>query len=185
MLSDKEQKALLKLAVNTLEAHLEGRDYPTPEFITSEMKEPRAAFVTWRKGAELRGCIGALVPTGPLWEAVREKAISAATADPRFLPIQADELPDLSVEISVLSPLRRIDSIDEIEIGCHGLWITKGQYSGVLLPQVASEHGWSRDEFIRMTCRKAGLPPDAWQADEAEIYVFSAKVFGDEVIKLL
>jgi AmmeMemoRadiSam system protein A len=107
-------------------------------------------------------------------------AQASATRDPRFYPLKEVDLDNFTLEISVLSPLHKIDSIDAIEVGKHGIYIEKGYYRGVLLPQVATEHGWDRLTFLRQTCIKAGLPTEAWEADDAEIYVFSAQVFGED-----
>jgi len=110
---------------------------------------------------------------------VREMAPAAAFQDPRFKPLQADELPGLEIEISVLSPLRLIKSTDEIEVGKHGLYIVRGMNRGLLLPQVATEYHWDRLTFLEQTCQKAGLPPDAWKDPRTQIYVFRADIFGD------
>ena len=106
-------------------------------------------------------------------------AISAATKDPRFYPMKKPDLDSFALEISVLSPLCKINSIDEIQVGVHGIYIIKDTYHGVLLPQVASEYNWDRETFLKHTCQKAGLPDDAWQKD-CEIYIFSANVFGEK-----
>jgi AmmeMemoRadiSam system protein A len=184
MLTPKEQRALLELAVKSLLAHLQHRPLPPPPELTEPLRALRAVFVTWRKQGELRGCMGTLVATDPLWRAVQSRAITSATSDPRFLPIATEEIPDLSLDISALTPLQPVRNTEEIEVGKHGLWIRKGSHSGVLLPQVATEHGWTRDEFLRMTCRKAGLRPDEWTSG-AEICTFSAEVFGGEALELL
>jgi AmmeMemoRadiSam system protein A len=106
-------------------------------------------------------------------------AVSAATRDPRFYPMKAQDLADFELEISVLSPLELISSVDEIKVGTHGIYLVKNSSRGVLLPQVATEYGWDRDTFLRHTCIKAGLPENAWQK-ECEIYIFSALVFGED-----
>jgi uncharacterized protein len=106
-------------------------------------------------------------------------SLAAAFHDPRFHPVNRDELKDLKLEISVLSPLREIVDVNEIEVGRHGLYIVKGVFSGLLLPQVATEYRWDRTTFLRETCRKAGLPPQAWKDEDVRIFVFSAEVFGE------
>ena len=116
----------------------------------------------------------------PLDETVREMAEAAATRDYRFQPVTPQEIPDIDIEISALSPLWKIDDINEIEIGTHGIWITKGVYRGVLLPQVATEQGYDRIAFLQQTCRKAGLPPDAWKDSDTVIEIFIADVFGEK-----
>lgn len=114
---------------------------------------------------------------GPLFQTVKEMAVQAAFADPRFPPLTPDELSELDLEISVLTPLERIKDPSRIEIGKHGLLIRKKSYSGLLLPQVATDHGWDRQQFLEWTCRKASLPPRAWQDPDTEIFVFSADIF--------
>ena len=136
--------------------------------------------MTLRQDGRLRGCIGSFVGTGPLIDTVREMAISASTRDPRFPPLTTAELEEVDLEISVLSPLRQIDDPSEIEVGRHGIFITRGFHSGVLLPQVATEYGWDRETFLEHTCAKAGLPADAWRDPETQIEVFEAQVFGEK-----
>jgi len=131
-----------------------------------------------RRNGELRGCIGRIEATEPLYRTVQECAISAATRDYRFQPMHnAAELDDLVIEISVLSPFQRVQDPNEIEVGKHGLLIRQGYNSGLLLPQVAGERGWSREEFLRAVCMKAGLPSDAWR--RAELHKFTAEVFSE------
>jgi len=141
---------------------------------------PGAAFVTLHVGGALRGCIGTSERRRSLWRVVGEMASAAATRDPRFPPIDVIDLPAMTVEISVLSPELRIHQPEEIEIGRHGLDIRRGGARGLLLPQVAVEHGLDREKFLEATCRKAGLPADAWHDDATEIRVFEAEVFGDD-----
>jgi len=145
---------------------------------------PGAAFVTLHVGGELRGCIGTLERRRSLWRVVAEMAAAAATRDPRFPPIDVTDLRDMTVEISVLSPDVVLHRPEEIEIGRHGLDVRRGGARGLLLPQVALEHGLDRENFLAATCRKAGLPADAWQDDDTEIRVFEADVFGDEPPRL-
>jgi len=144
------------------------------------LEEKRGAFVSLKKRGRLRGCIGFIEAKKPLAKTVEEMAIAAAFQDPRFEPLKKEELKDLRLEISVLTPLRRIADVGEIEVGVHGLYIRKGGCAGLLLPQVATEYGWDRDTFLRETCCKAGLAPDAWRDRDTEIYHFSADVFGEE-----
>ncbi len=179
-LTEEEKRELLEIAKRSVEAAVRGE--PAPEF---EPKSPRlrenwGVFVTLKKHGQLRGCIGYVIGFKPLYEATRDVAISAALNDPRFPPVTPDELPELSYEISVLTPPRRITDVDEIVIGKHGLLIKQGPFQGLLLPQVATEHNMSREEFLDHTCLKAGLPPGCWRSPETEIYVFTALVFGDE-----
>jgi len=144
------------------------------------LASPGAAFVTLHVDGALRGCIGTSERRRSLWRVVGEMASAAATRDPRFPPIAAGDLPGMTVEISVLSPDVVIHRPEEIEIGRHGLDIRRDGARGLLLPQVAVEHGFDREKFLAATCRKAGLPADAWHDDATEIRVFEAEVFGDE-----
>lgn len=143
--------------------------------------EASGAFVTLKRDGRLRGCIGTLACRRPLPEEVARVAVSAAREDPRFEPLQASELDDLEVEVSILGPLDPIDPFDEraIEIGTHGLVVEQGWRRGLLLPQVATEWGWDREAFLSHTCVKAGLPPDAWRQG-AKVYRFAGEVFGGE-----
>jgi AmmeMemoRadiSam system protein A len=140
---------------------------------------PGAAFVTLHVGGELRGCIGTLDRRRSLWSVVGEMAGAAATRDPRFAPIDVTDLREMTVEISVLSPDTVIHRPEEIEIGRHGLDVRRAGARGLLLPQVAIEHGLDREKFLAATCRKAGLAADAWHDGGTEIRVFEADVFGD------
>ena len=127
------------------------------------------AFVTLKKRDNLRGCIGYIKAYKPLWETVQEMAVAAAFHDPRFPSLKPEEVPQLTFEISVLSPLKRIKDINEIEVGKHGLYIIHGHRAGLLLPQVATEYKWDGETFLAETCHKAGLPANAWMDKESEI----------------
>ena len=173
-----EEKALLhKIARETIEARCRGEKPPRNEATTATLKEPRGAFVTLTEKGELRGCIGYIVATRPLADAIAEMAEAAAFHDPRFMPVRADELKDIKIEISVLTPLKRIDNVEEIQVGTHGIYMKQGFSSGLLLPQVATEYGWDRPTFLKHTCLKAGLREDAWKEKNTEIYIFSADIF--------
>jgi hypothetical protein len=178
-LSEKEQQALLKLARDTVANRLAGKESPAPPKEPEIMQENRGAFVCVKKQGNLRGCIGYIQAVKPLAVAISEMAEAAAFQDPRFPPLQRDELSGLSFEISILSPLKQITDVNEIEVGRHGLYIVMGFRSGLLLPQVASEYGWDRRTFLEQTCFKAGLSPGAWKEPTAKIFIFSADVFGD------
>ena len=141
---------------------------------------PGAAFVTIHVDGALRGCIGTLERRRSLWSVVGEMAAAAATRDPRFPPMDVTDLQAMTVEISVLSPDIVIHAPEQIEIGRHGLDVRRDGARGLLLPQVAVEHGFDREKFLAATCRKAGLPANAWHDDETVIRVFEAEVFGDE-----
>lgn len=175
----KEKSALLALARATIIARVNSQPLPEVAKPTKGMESQSGCFVTIKQQGQLRGCIGSFVSQQPLWQTVREMAVSAATRDPRFYPMRPADLADFSLEISVLSPLQQIQSVDEIQVGVHGLYLIKGLAHGVLLPQVATEYGWDRETFLRHTCLKAGLPENAWQK-ECEIYIFSAEVFGEQ-----
>jgi len=174
-----ERTQLLRLARETIIARVKRQPLPKLDNPPPALMSRSGCFVTIKRNGELRGCIGNFVSDRPLWETVREMAVAAATQDPRFPPMQVEELADFSLEISVLSPLREVASVDEIQVGTHGLYIIKGHAHGVLLPQVATEYGWDRETFLRQTCRKAGLPPDAWRQPDCRILSFSAEVFGE------
>jgi AmmeMemoRadiSam system protein A len=178
-LTKKEKATLLDIAKKTITAKVNNKDMPKFTIDSETLKEKRGAFVTLKKRGHLRGCIGYIKAVKPLWETVQEMAVAAALHDPRFPSLKSDEVRDLTFEISVLSPLKRVKDINEIEVGKHGLYIIRGYNSGLLLPQVASEYGWDREMFLRESCSKAGLPPQAWTDDETEIYTFSADYFSD------
>lgn len=174
----KEKAELLALARSTILATVQGQPLPEVAKPTKGMENLSGCFVTIKQQGQLRGCIGSFISHRPLWQTVREMAASAATRDPRFYPMKPADLEDFELEISVLSPLRQVQSVEDIQVGTHGIYLIKGHAHGVLLPQVASEYGWDRETFLRHTCLKAGLPETAWQK-ECEIYIFSAEVFGD------
>lgn len=178
-LTQKEKAALLDIVKRTIAGKVNNQNIPKITADSATLQEKRGAFVTLKKRGHLRGCIGYIKAVKPLWETVQEMAVAAAFHDPRFPSLQAEELKDLSLEISVLSPLQRVKDINEIEVGKHGLYIVRGYNSGLLLPQVAVEYGWDRETFLRETCHKAGLPSEDWQDKETEIYIFSADYFGD------
>jgi AmmeMemoRadiSam system protein A len=178
-LSKEERAELHSIARKAIEARLTSSASTSraPEKDFPKLKEPRGAFVTLHKKGTLRGCIGQIVPRMPLAEAVAAMAEEAAFRDPRFTPVRFDELNDLEIEISVLTPLQRIHSTDEIQVGKHGIVIVRDGSMGLLLPQVATEYGWDRTEFLEHSCLKAGLSRDTWKDKQTEIYIFSADVF--------
>jgi len=150
---------------------------------TPVLSAERGVFVSLHKHGRLRGCIGNFSAATPLTLNVEDMAQAAAFEDPRFPSLNAGELAEVDLEISVLTPMRRVKNLEEIEVGRHGIYIIQGSYRGVLLPQVATEQGWDRDAFLENTCLKAGLGPDCWQDREAEIYIFSAEVFGEKELE--
>ncbi len=176
-LSGDERRALLRLAREAIAKRLEGRECEVPE-PSGGLAAPAGAFVTLKEGGELRGCIGRIVGGPPLVETVARMAEDAAFGDPRFPPLQADELPELSIEISVLTPLEPCKA-DDVRIGTHGALLSLGFHRAVFLPQVATEQGWNLLDFFSHLSRKAGLPFDAWRSPEAEIHRFRALVFNE------
>lgn len=176
-LSPDAREALLNMAYLSVCDLVLGRRHKRTLPEDPQLSQRAGAFVTLSRNGDLRGCIGHIEADQTVWQIVQLMAVSAAQNDPRFEPIGSDELDDLEVEISVLSPLRRISSIDEIVAGKHGLMLTKGFYRGLLLPQVASERGWDRETFLEATCEKAGLPFGAWRKG-AIIEIFTALVFN-------
>ncbi len=178
-LNESRQQTLLRLARDTIRQWVTSQSVPELPAGDPAFEEPRAVFVTLHRHGQLRGCIGTLEPREPLAAAVRSSAISAATADPRFPAVTPDEVDDLEIEVSVLSPPRRIDSPDEIVVGTHGVMVAEGMRRGVFLPQVAPEQGWDRDTMLDFLCaHKAGLPRDAWRHG-AEMHIFTTQVFSD------
>lgn len=176
-LSGGEKALLHRIAREAIEAHCRGETLARIEATSKKLKEPCGAFVTLHKHGQLRGCIGHIVGDRPLAETVSQMAIAAAFHDPRFPPVQAEELKDLEIEISVMTPLRQITNVEEIQVGVHGIIIEQDGRSGLLLPQVATEYGWDRNTFLEYTCRKANLPRDAWKDKNTKIFIFSADVF--------
>jgi len=175
-----ERSLLLKLAHEAIESSLSGRpmplDPPSPH-----LAEPRGAFTTIYVGGQLRGCVGYVFPIYSLYRTVAETARAAAFEDTRFWPLTQKEVPGLQVSVSVLSPTSPIQA-QEVEVGRHGLLIAQHGRRGLLLPQVPIEHGWDRETFLEQTCRKAGLPTDAWRKG-ATIEAFTAEIFGDGNLK--
>lgn len=186
MISADAQRFLLRIARAAVEEAIRERDAararvnPVEASPAPATLRPGGAFVSLHhRNGDLRGCVGLLRSESPLAETVARMAAAAATRDGRFARVGVVELRDLLIEISVLGPLRRVRP-EEVEAGRHGLHLRVSGCSGVLLPQVAVRNGWDREEFLRQTAGKAGLPEDAWQRPEAEISVFTAEVFGEE-----
>jgi uncharacterized protein len=183
VLNKNEQQTLIRIARDTLRLYLAGQqvpslaDYP----VTAVLQSQCGVFVTLKNkhNGELRGCIGYIYGGKPLREAVRDCAVESATRDRRFSPLQAGEEQSVLIEISVLTPPQKIDTITEIEIGKHGLIISRGMHRGVLLPQVPLEWGWNRNDFLNAICQKADLPQGAWK-EGAELFIFTAQVFKEQ-----
>ncbi len=180
-LTPDEKRELLQAARKTLEVYLTSQKAPNIETSRPALLQKRGTFVTLHKGTQLRGCIGTFEASDPLIDNVKRMAIAAATTDPRFPRVTADELPDIHLEISALTPLKPA-APDEIQVGVHGIYITSGFHRGVLLPQVATENNWDSETFLNHTCLKAGLPSSAWRDPGTVIEVFSAEVFGDKTV---
>jgi AmmeMemoRadiSam system protein A len=179
-LNNEEKVYLLTIARSTISHYLQTGKLidSTPD--SDKLKEKFGVFVTLHKNGKLRGCIGYIEGIDALHNAVVAMAHSAAFRDPRFPPVETTEIDNLEIEISVLSPLKKIENIDEIMVGQHGLVIKQGLSRGLLLPQVAPEWGWDRKEFLEQTCQKAGLPSNAWEDQQTEIYIFSAEIFSEK-----
>jgi len=175
--SREERNQLLRLAHDSISFALQQREISLDP-PSSHLAEPRGAFTSLHLGGELRGCVGYVLPTCSVYRAVAETARAAAFNDNRFPPVTSEENPNLEIELSILSPAQPIRG-EEIEVGRHGLVISWHGRRGLLLPQVPLEHGWDRTNFLEQTCRKAGLPVDAWQKG-ATIEAFTAEIFGDK-----
>jgi AmmeMemoRadiSam system protein B/AmmeMemoRadiSam system protein A len=178
-LSFSDKQSLLTLARTTLTSYVQ--DGEVPEIIpgSKALKEPGAAFVTLKSRGQLRGCIGQLRATMPLYLSVTQMTVSSCSRDMRFRPVKAEELPGIHLEISVMSPFMKVKSVEEIKVGRDGLYLTYMGRSGVLLPQVPGEQGWDRNEYLEGICRKAGLPDRAWEKPGAELYRYTAQVFSE------
>lgn len=182
-MNEAQKKILLKTARDTVEAVIKRQPTGKAESDAPELNAPCGCFVTLKNHGRLRGCIGQFISESPLIELIAKMAKASATSDPRFFadPITADELEQLDVEISVLSPLERTSDPLSLRLGVDGIYIKKGRASGCFLPQVATETGWSKEQFLSYCCaHKAGLAADAWREVETEVYLFTADVFGAE-----
>lgn len=176
-LTDSDQQTLLQMAREALEGYLESGQIPPVAPPSAALQQPCGAFVSLHKGRNLRGCIGVTEAQKPLYLTVRECAVWAGQHDPRFPPVKKGEVKELNFEISVLSPLFDLTP-DQVEVGRHGLMISQGGLRGLLLPQVATQWQWSREQFLSETCRKAGLPMDAWQRG-AKVRAFTALIIEE------
>jgi AmmeMemoRadiSam system protein A len=177
-LSPIDRAALLGLARGAVLAHLGLA--PSPSLPSDgALAEERGAFVTLHVAGDLRGCIGSFRPLGSLAGTVARMAVAAATEDPRFRPIRAEDLPELQVAVSALEPPAPVADPSAIEVGRHGLVVKRGWHRGALLPKVAVEQGWDRETFLRHACLKAGLPPTAWREPDCVVEAFEADEFGE------
>jgi uncharacterized protein len=179
VLSDDEKRELLRIARSTLNEWI-----PPGAPHRESLLAPAGVFVTLSVGDDLRGCIGTTAEATPLYKAVQEMAVAAASRDPRFEAVRAEELNLVTVEISVLGGRQRLTRPEDIEVGKHGLHIVKANRKGLLLPQVATEHGWDAATFLDKTCEKAGLPPGEWRSAEAVVEMFVAQVFDEKSFKV-
>lgn len=183
--SPEQRKILLAIAHEAIASKIAGRPLPgkppldrATSSLWTALEEPRGVFTTLYLRGELRGCVGYVAPIKPLFHAVAETACAAAFEDSRFWPVSPVEAPELKISLSVLSQLFPIDAA-HVEVGRHGLVVSDGMRRGLLLPQVPVEHGWDRETFLEQTCRKAGLPSDAW-SKQVTVEAFTAEVFKDD-----
>lgn len=177
-LSPEDRSELLAIARRAASSFVREGKVPDEAPASPRLSAPGAAFVTLLQEGRLRGCIGYTEAKVPLYRTVQECAVAAATEDPRFPPVGSSDVDSIRIEISVLTPLVPACP-EEIEVGVHGVMVRKGGRRGLLLPQVATECGWNRGEFLSHVCRKAGLPSDGWRTG-AELYCFTAEVFGEQ-----
>lgn len=183
-LSAQARRRLLEIARQSVEAAVRHQRPPALSVADAELQAHCGAFVTLTTRGRLRGCLGCFTASEPLWKTIADMARASATEDYRFLGQQLipQDMPSLRIEISVLSPMTKIDDPLDIELGVHGIYLVgKGGRAGTFLPQVATEHHMSKEEFLSSCCaHKAGLAPDAWRTGEAEVFVYTAEVFGEE-----
>ncbi len=182
-MDEKDKKALLQIARESVESAVKGisKDQTQAEPFSPELRRKNGAFVTLRTCGKLRGCIGRMISDAPLHKLISEMAVSAATDDPRFNKIQPSELDDLEIDISVLSPLQLAVNPLDFELGRHGIYIKKDSTNGCFLPQVATDTGWSKEEFLTQCCStKAGLSPDAWKKGDVDVYIFTSEIISEK-----
>ena len=186
-MNNTQKQTLLKVARDTIEAIVKNLSIETPKSDDPELNAHCGCFVTIKKHEQLRGCIGRFISDIPLIELISEMAIASAAEDPRFAAnrIKASELDKLNIEISVLSPLKKTDDPLSLRLGVDGIYIKRGHASGCFLPQVATETGWSKEEFLSYCCaHKAGLAPDAWKDSSTQVFLFTAEVFDADFTKI-
>ena len=178
-----QRQALLNIARWTLEEFLNEGAEASYRLRDSELERPTAAFVTLTRGSQLRGCVGYSEPLYPLHQMISRCARSAASEDYRFQPVGRDELSELSISISVLSAVEKVDNLENILVGRDGLLVVDSDHRGLLLPQVAPEQGWDRESFLDGVCRKAGLSGSAWRTGQLEVFVFQTQNFSEGEIE--
>jgi AmmeMemoRadiSam system protein A len=180
-MNDNQKQILLKIARDNVESAVLHKSLPAPHSDDPELNQPCGCFVTLKNGDDLRGCIGQFVADRPLIEMVALMAQASAAGDPRFFanPITDHELNLLDIEISVLSPLQKTDNPLSLRLGIDGIYIKKGYHSGCFLPQVATETGWNKQQFLSFCCsHKAGLSPNAWKDKDTDVFLFTAEIFS-------
>lgn len=179
MFTQEEKDYLLKTARQSIISAVKNQEPPSYTDCSETLLKNAGAFVTLHKFGELRGCIGYVEAVKPLIETIIEVAPKSALDDPRFMAVSEDEIEDLQIEISVLTPMKEIKDVNEIEVGEHGIMMEKGYNRGLLLPQVATEYNWDRETFLNQTARKAGLPYNEWKKGDVRIFIFSAEIFNE------
>jgi AmmeMemoRadiSam system protein A len=182
-MDEAQKNTLLKVARDAIKAAVSGKRPLKIKTDDPQLNAHCGCFVTLKNGDELRGCIGQFISDKPLIELVSDMAVASSTGDPRFIhnPITAKEIDELDIEISVLSPLKKTDNPLNLRLGIDGIYIKKGYASGCFLPQVATETGWGKEEFLSYCCsHKAGLKPDAWKDKNTEVYLFTADIINEE-----
>lgn len=180
ILNAEQKKKLLKIARDTIVEYIKNKKIIGIKETDPILNQTMGAFVTLHENNQLRGCIGNIIGEKALYLTVQDMSIASSTEDPRFSPLTKEEIPLIHIEISVLSPLKKIKNSDEIILGKHGVLVKNNTQGGVFLPQVANETGWTKEEFMNNLCaHKAGLPKDAWKKNQCEIYIFNAEVFGE------
>ena len=175
-----EKLYLLETARTAIESQIYGKEINPTLPDSHILREERGVFVTLKKNEDLRGCIGYIEGVEPLYRAVSTMAVKAGFHDPRFPPLSKEELNAVNIEISVMTPLRKIQNVSEVSVGEHGIYIKRAFDSGLLLPRVAVHRGYDRNKFLSSTCMKAGMGPDCYNDPETEIYIFSAEIFSEE-----
>lgn len=183
-MKDEDKIYLLKLARESIKKKLYDQKIILDEPESEDLKRKSGCFVTLKIGDDLRGCIGYIYGVTELYRAVSTMALEAAFNDPRFYPLTPDEFPLISIEISVLTPLEVVKNLKDIKVGVDGLLVKKGYRSGLLLPQVATEWGYNREQFLKQTCLKAGFYPECYNDEDTEIYKFQAEIFSEKDFNL-
>ena len=181
--TDNEKKLLLQIARKSIEEEFGREGFNFNQELPESLNQKCGAFVTLSINGELRGCIGYIISDKPLFELIYIVAKKSAFEDPRFYPLTEEELDSIEIEISVLSPPKKITNIEDIKIGEHGLIIQKGPFHGLLLPQVAAKYNWTVKEFLEHTCQKAGLSKNEWKDPETIIEIFTAEVFSESELR--